>query len=581
MKRFSGVLFLAAAFMLAFFMPGFAQSENDTGQAVGTNTDDNSSGVKIISGMPSPFYYGLKKMRGTLRNLIQQRRFAQAEKVVKEIKQYLATNVKKQAINKETYYANIASLHRREIVDLHSFQGQYQKAADSIRQAIRHHQIPTDVQSLMNVQEKVEKQQEFFKYRLTYERMMSGYQRDKQALLKEKIQLLKTINTGRKLSDGQISKLQKALKKIDKKLDSVQGKIKKLNAESSKKASEARQNQVFLSSDQQKELSPMVKTRVKLHITNFRHQMEVTRLLSQIAENSQITWHNLKNDFKELASLQDKLWSLRKRLDALSRKAPLSRKDLKVASDLRNQLENAMKQAAEIMSRIEKAFIDEKVFGKLTAKEKIEFVNLFRKVWNRNKEFESLKPSIDEIYSKIFPIIIGPMPPNPIPGPYPIDPPIATEPLPIEPIEPPPATEPVPLPEPIDPPPAQEDENVIKGNGLLLLEETEWLLKFNGDYYRTMNLPSKFMIHQLEVKFSGRIYYPARPTSADGQEEGESATDSRYRGPKEIYFTSIHAPQLPDEPYEADGGRSNEQPSEVIEDNIDNQDQPANLMNAF
>jgi hypothetical protein len=46
-----------------------------------------------------------------------------------------------------------------------------------------------------------------------------------------------------------------------------------------------------------------------------------------------------------------------------------------------------------------------------------------------------------------------------------------------------------------------------------------------------------------------------------------------------ISLTDISAPQLPDEPYIRDNTMAT--PTKIIEENIENQDQPANLMNSF
>ncbi|HMM61147.1 MAG TPA: hypothetical protein PKC25_13555, partial [Candidatus Rifleibacterium sp.] len=88
---------------------------------------------------------------------------------------------------------------------------------------------------------------------------------------------------------------------------------------------------------------------------------------------------------------------------------------------IRDQLEKAIAACEKALDKVEDAFIDQKVFGKLTDKEKAEFVKLFRDVWSRDKEFDSLKPSLEELYEKIFerPIIIDDPKPEPQPIPMP------------------------------------------------------------------------------------------------------------------------------------------------------------------
>jgi hypothetical protein len=160
-----------------------------------------------------------------------------------------------------------------------------------------------------------------------------------------------------------------------------------------------------------------------------------------------------------------------------------------------------------------------------------------------------MKPSLDDIYSKIFdsPIIIGPMP-TPEPGPVP-------------------------------PTPGYE---VISGRGFIVRLGTTFVLRFHGRHYMPINLPARYIIDRLEVKFTGEVRPIYRTQNIRSDADG---SDDKYASPFPrvdygIYFTSISAPQLPDQPYENRGGQT-ATASEVIEENIENQDQPSNLMNAF
>jgi hypothetical protein len=138
---------------------------------------------------------------------------------------------------------------------------------------------------------------------------------------------------------------------------------------------------------------------------------------------------------------------------------------------------------------------------------------------------------------------------------------------------------PTPEPGPVPPTPGYE---VISGRGFIVKSGSGFLLLFNDKFYAPTNLPARYSIHDLGVKFTGEISRLYRTQNIVSNADG---SDDKYASPFPrvdfaIEFTSISAPQLPDQPYENRGGQT-ATASEVIEENIENQDQPSNLMNAF
>ncbi|HMM61482.1 MAG TPA: hypothetical protein PKC25_15280, partial [Candidatus Rifleibacterium sp.] len=96
------------------------------------------------------------------------------------------------------------------------------------------------------------------------------------------------------------------------------------------------------------------------------------------------------------------------------------------------------------------------------------------------------------------------------------------------------------------------------------------------------NLPARYMVNKLEVKFGAEFILRAanQPTNELPQvDENGRPVDAWWKKYPEISFTYIHAPQLPDEPFKRDNDMAT--PTQVIEENLDNQNKPANLMNAF
>ncbi len=528
-------------------------------QADGVADVENSSKAQITA--PEKDNLGkFQKMRAEIQKLIKQRFFARANTLIDKVR----AEVKSSRLTDERKKALMASLERRERATMHSVQGEYQKAANAIRSAISLNELKGDTDRLLKTQEKVSTQKEWFDIRANYEKDLTKLLEAKQPLLKEKLAVLRQLDSKRKLSKEEISKLQASLKQINERLAPLNKKIQETHRVFAVKRDKMRKEGIVLNSAQHRKLFPLVMKRMIVRFGNYNLHRQIARHLSNIAETNETSWEGLKENFARLQKLQEKVWDLRKQLDALAGKAPLSEEDYRKAKILRDQLEKAIAACEKALGKVEDAFIDQKVFGKLTDKEKAEFVKLFRDVWSRDKEFDSLKPSLEELYEKIFerPIIID----DPKPEPQPI---------------------PMPKPEPGKP--------SLEGEGYIIKEGNVFLLRFGDKILWPNNLPARYMVNKLEVKFGAEFILRAadQPTNDLPKVDGptndlpqadvptnklpeENAWWKKY---PEISFTYIHAPQLPDEPFKRDNDMAT--PTQVIEENLDNQNKPANLMNAF
>ncbi|MDD3146117.1 MAG: hypothetical protein PHD82_02340 [Candidatus Riflebacteria bacterium] len=480
-----------------------------------------------------------QKMRAEIQRQIRQRFFARAEILVENMRR----EIKSSKITDERKQTLMASLERRERHNIYSAQGQYQKAANAIRAAMSIKAIKSDTGALLKTEEKVSIQKNWFEIRASYEKDLRGLLEGKQPLLKEKLAIVKQMDSKKKLSDAELNKLQTSLKAINARLSVLNKKIAETHRVFAVKRDKITKASVILNAEQQRKLFPLVMQRMMVRFGNYNLKKQIARHLTNIAEDTEVSWKNLKENFASLQKLQEKVWDLRKQLDVLSGKAPLTEADYRQAKILRDQLERAMTACEKLFNNVEDAFIDQKVFGKLSAKEKEEFVKLFRAVWNRDKEFEGLKPSLEELYNKIFerPIVID---------------------------DPKPQPKPEPKPEPGKP--------SIEGEGFIIQEGNVFLLKFGDKTLWPNNLPARYMVNKLEVKFGAEFILRALPAV---ENSSASMRDEWWKKYPEISFTYIHAPQLPDEPMQRNDGMAT--PTQVIEENLDNQNKPANLMNAF
>lgn len=508
----------------------------------------------------------VKTMRAELQKMTRERKFPQAHRKLAAIDQLLK---KSRILDNKVKNSLIASVQREEALRLHSAEGEYAKAANAVRAAIKYDAQRTDKELLLKTQEKVGKQNDWFKVRVDHEKSMTRLFTSKTPLLKEKLEVLRKMDTKKKLSDADLKKMQEQLKKINQKLKTVNSAIKEQRESFAKAAEQRKKDRVILTAAQHKKLFPLSMRKIKARFTNYGLHKEIARHLANIAENTEVTWKDLKKNFESIQKLQEEIWSLRKRLLVLADKSPMTDADYSAAKEIREKLERAMNKAEAAMGKIESAFIDAKTFNKLSAKEKLEFVKLLRDVWSRDKEFASLKPSLEEIYEKIFesePIRI-------------------TDPLP-EPVEP----QPEPVIEPQPEPEPKPDTKLLEGKGKIILEGNTYVLVVNdsNNLYYPINLPKNYMVDRLEVVFVGEVLRSTieernaqtdTPGHATDQSPAQGQAYEWWEKLPRISLVRIHAPQLPDEPFEPNVEPN--KPGQVIEENIDNQDRPANLLNAF
>lgn len=571
-KRYWFLCFVLMALMFTT-VPGFAQSDDNNDKTndlpkvsdpdektnelpKASAPDDKTIDLPKVSdpsiGMPPPIYAKVKELRAEMQKLTKQRKFAEAEKKFAEIKKALGDRT----VSNRTRNQLFADVHREEAVRLYSMQGEYQKAANAVRTAIKYDEQKSDMKLLLTTQEKLGLQKDWFGIRQNHENAKIKLLKTKQPLLKEKLAILQQIDTKKRLSDAELKKLQAALKAVNERLSGVNKALSEENRKFAVQRDKFSKKDIVLTDEQQKKLRPLVIQRMNIQVQNYQIHKKITQHLTNIAENTEVTWKDLKENFGQLSKIQEEILALRNRLAVLAKKSPLGERDYAAAKSLRDQLEKAIDKAEELMGSVEKAFIDVKTFSKLTLKEKLEFVKLFRDVWSKDQEFENLKPTLEDLYKKIFeaPIIID----DPLPVPIP-----------------------TPKPEPVE---------MISGVGYIINEGNFWLLRFGDQVYYPVNLPAKYRINKLEVKFEGEVVKlidiePIKEPkiTADAPTSDNTAnkdvSDKWWLKYPRISFTHISAPQVADEPY--DRGTDTATPSRILEENIDNKDKPASLLSTF
>lgn len=406
------------------------------------------------------------RAREKIATQIEMKSFSEAEFLITTLKADIKNSILVEAQKNKL----LAEIERNESVKFYSQQGEYKLAANAIIRAMKLQKDPADFDNLKKMFENITSQKELLKIRIATEQQFQKFAETKQTLLNEKLAILKKMNTGKKLADKELKRLQASLKKIDEKLSSLQkevataqhayvGKILPLG--------------VILSKELENQASSYMKSRFEVEVKNQNLEKEIVKHLTEIGENSEITWNNLREDIIELGDLLNTAFRLRARLEILAKKAnSLTDSELSEVSLLKAQLEKAIQNREDKLNAIETAFINQQVFDKLTGSEIKELFSRMRGFWVKQRVFDSLEPSVKELY-KAFIIEDSPVEQPEVPASGTTD---------------------------------ITDAN-IQGTGRIVQHSEGFMLVFRGEMLNPDNLPAKYKTNDLEVAFAANYVH--------------------------------------------------------------------------
>ena len=404
------------------------------------------------------------RVREEIATQISRKSFSEADFLITTLK----ADIKNSILSETQKNKLLAEIERNESVKFFSLQGEYRLAANAIIRAMKLNKDPADFGNLKTMFEKISAQRNVFEIKIDIEKQTKKFAETKQALLKEKLAILKKMNTGKKLADNELKRLQASLKTIDEKLSRLEeDKVLVLQRCYMPEIG------LKLGKEFDRQVSICLESRLAVERDNQELEKQIVKHLTEIGESSEITWKNLREDIIELGNLLNETFRLRARLEILAKKASsLTDSELSEVSKIRAQLEKAIQDREDKLNAIENAFINQEVFEKLTGSEIKELFSRMRGFWIKQRVFDSLEPSLKELY-EAFIIENSPVeqPDAPASG--------TTE---------------------------IADAN-IQGTGRIIQHSEGFMLVFRGDVLKPNNLPVKYRTNDLEVAFAANYVH--------------------------------------------------------------------------
>lgn len=405
----------------------------------------------------------IDRVREEIAIQIARKSFSEADFLITTLK----ADIKNSILSEAQKNKLLAEIERKESVEFFSLQGEYKLAANAIIRAMKLNKDPADFDNLKTMFEKISAQRKVFEIKIAIEKQAKKYAEAKQALLKEKLAILKKMNTGKKLADKELKRLQASLKTIDGKLRSLENEVRVTQR------SYMPEIGLKLGKEFESQVSIYLESRLAVERDNQELEKQIVKHLTEIGESSEITWKNLREDLIELQNLLNKTFRLRARLEILAKRASsLTDSELSEVSGIRAQLEKAIQNREDKLSAIENAFINQEVFEKLTGSEIKELFSRMRGFWIKQRVFDSLEPSLKELYEAFI--------------------------IENSPVEQPEA-------------PASGTTDIadanIQGTGRILQLPEGFMLVFRGEKLNPNNLPAKYKTNDLEVAFAANYVH--------------------------------------------------------------------------
>lgn len=290
-------------------------------------------------------------------------------------------------------------LYREQIKSSYENLGQYNQAAAAIRSASAINRSPADVKAVLELTQSHTRQQEYTRVRDAFFDQRIELIGSQLPLVNRKQALIDRFNKMGVMNEKTIAALQKQLAEVDAGIKKIQREINQKTKEYKRQIAELNRPPLKFTAAQQKQFSAMQREYRKVVTARNSSQAQVNRRLAEIVERHQVSWSGLKPALEELSQIQQKILTLKARMEALAN-PPVNQDKIAAADKLAQELDNLMEQESALYSRIEEAFMSQEAFDNLTLKEQAELVKLFHSAFMRHQKVIA-PPTIADIMVKI------------------------------------------------------------------------------------------------------------------------------------------------------------------------------------
>jgi hypothetical protein len=246
----------------------------------------------------------------------------------------------------------------------HAKQGLYGAAANDFRDAYAYKQEQVYFDKVMTMERKDLAQDEWYALRQAFDRKRLDFKKEIIALAEKKAKLTQEYLNKASLTNDDMAKLQATLKDLDAQKTKLEKTLADAHQAYEKESEPFRKDDLIFTAAQQEKLGANARNLAEMAEKIGKFEDEVRKDLIKIAEKHDYSWDGLKDSLKKVADLEEKILAGQK--DLLAGKIPLP-KDWYTKKESMDKL---VKELDETMAKLEKAFMDAKIFAKLSAEQK-------------------------------------------------------------------------------------------------------------------------------------------------------------------------------------------------------------------
>jgi hypothetical protein len=275
-------------------------------------------------------------------------------------------------------------------------QGKYNEAANTIRAQYAWKADSALIEKVMKFEKNDLDQRTYYNKTVEFHQKVYENRRKINGLLQEKYDLTKALLKQKTVSKEDLEKLQAKLKELSKQVADLRATNKDLQEKYVKETEAFKKDGIVFTAAQNNKVTTLAKKAADQATANGKLETAGNKLLVEVSEKYQMSWDGLEEKLAKMKDIQDKAMGIQKDLLALLDTKPMTDDVKKKVNDLKAQLDKLMGDHNQVLADIEKAFMDTKVFNKLTIDQQRKYLEIFQVIREANNVITKTNAIIDK-----------------------------------------------------------------------------------------------------------------------------------------------------------------------------------------
>ncbi len=256
-------------------------------------------------------------------------------------------------------------------------QGKYNEAANTVRESHAWKADAGNIDKVMKFEKNDMDQRDYYNKTLEFYNKRMTLKQEILSMAQEKEKLVKALLKQKDVKKEELEKLRADLKAINEKIAAKREEVKKVHEQYQKDVEGYRKDGIVFNTNQSTLLQEKARKLQTVNDQIQQAQNNAQKGLLEIVEKYKVGWDGLEERLVKMQDVQNKIMDLHKKMLALLDKKPFGDAERKELEALKAELEKLMLEHDKLMTEIENAFMDAKVFNKLTIDQQKKYMEIF------------------------------------------------------------------------------------------------------------------------------------------------------------------------------------------------------------